>query len=106
MLQTNTRNFNFREFQRVHFKKEISENTSETIENNEQQEQTRSKVYTDIRIDLYTIILYGHFYDQEEGRIDFAVTEIYIDGITEPILIRMPYFTFNQIMLGLPTLNP
>jgi len=105
MLQTNTRNFDFHEFQRVNFKTEISEVTTENIEAGEVQETTRSKVYTDIKIDLYTVIAYGHYFDEEEGRIDHRVTEIFIDGIQSSILIRKRYFEFNLIMSGLAPLN-
>ena len=106
MLQTNTRNFDFREFQRVHFKTEVSEVTPENIENGTEPTTTKSKIYTDIRIDLYTVIAYGHYYNAEDGQIDHRVTEIFIDGILTPILIRKRYFEFNIIMSGLAPLNP
>jgi hypothetical protein len=59
------------------------------------------KKYVDITLDLSMVTAYSHYVNLANGDIDNNVTEVYLQGLAQPIYIKMAYYLFNDIIQAL-----
>lgn len=59
------------------------------------------KKYVDVTLDLSLVAAYSHYVNRTNGDIDNNVTEVYLQGLSEPIYIKMAYYLFNDIIQAL-----
>jgi hypothetical protein len=66
-----------------------------------QYELISKEVNTDTVIDLHKVVGFNHFINPDTGNIDGAFTEVYIEGITAPKILKIPFIIFKQLIYSL-----
>jgi hypothetical protein len=59
------------------------------------------KKYVDITLDLSLVVAFSHYINPTTGDIDNKVTEVYLQGIAQPIYVKKAYNLFNDIIQAL-----
>lgn len=59
------------------------------------------KKYVDVTLDLSLVVAFSHYINPTTGDIDNKVTEVYLQGIAQPIYVKKAYNLFNDIIQAL-----